>query len=221
MIIAWAFLRDSAKPRSTSSRSTRSLHDVRLTILSAISRNRCARSPNLFIAPSAWSRCSAAWRREASTPYSAGNVAFLLRGVFARRLAKVLGCRDDIEDIVHDLECQTDVLAVAAQRVELLLRRPGRRWPQSSPKRESGRRFSIGECTVGASLQQACLRLRGPPPARRSCRRRCRRLLTARPTCARAAPTVRPPSPTALERRGSATRRRPAQPWRRRKPCGR
>ena len=122
MMSACAFSRDSASPRSTISRSSRSLHDFRWTIRSASSCSRAARARRMAPAPGAPARtppppCGA--KSPGHRP--PGKVIFCCCRVLARRLAERLGRLFHVQNVVHNLKRQPDVLAVAGERLVLRL----------------------------------------------------------------------------------------------------
>src|ERR1035438_5755103 len=167
----------------------------------------------------------------------------VLLGVFARGLAERFGGFLHIEDVVHDLKGQADVLAVAGERLVVRVagaradgarrsrRAPGsagrwrpRRWRPGASWRAAERRSWRDGWIRATGRWGAGLRPPDRPPGRRSCRRRCRRRWPVRRSCGtcdrrgwRALCRWRP----GLRRPTSAGSRPPEWPWLRRRPCGR
>ena len=198
------------------------LHDLRWTIRSASSCRRPARAPKAASVSCARRHSIAGHAPRFLDAVDRRERDLVLLRVFARRLAQRFGGFLHVQDVVHDLKCQADVLAVAGERLVLRVARRPRRWRPGAGWRAAGRRSWRGGWIRAAARWAAC-----PSPSRSA-------------TC----PAIMPPTVPAavassaimrgfavgrdsiharpgLRRPGSAANRPPEWPWRRRRLCAR
>ena len=144
MISACAFSRDSARPRSTSSRSQARCLAALMTCDARSGRparaDAPARSPNG--ASTSWARGAFLLRHAARGLQAVDRRErdLVLRRVLARGLAERFGGFLHVQNVVHDLKRQADVLAVAGERGVLLVAGARRRWRPCAGWRAAGRR---------------------------------------------------------------------------------